>query len=59
MHFQLEQNQTDLWHDVLQRRIEVAERLISKYQSQETREHLRLVALLRMDIARTRKKLWA
>ncbi len=57
MHSRLEQIQTGLWHDVLRHRIEIAEHLISRYRSDRSPEKTRLVMQLRLDIARTRKKL--
>lgn len=59
MHSQLEQVQTGLWHDVLRHRIEIAKQLISRYEVERSPEKLRLVSLLRLDIARTRKELSA
>lgn len=59
MHSHLEQIQTDLWHDVLKHRIEIARQLISRYEADKSPGKLRLVTLLRRDIAKTRKELSA
>ena len=57
MNSHLEQIQTGLWHDVLRRRIVVAEQLISKYQTDRSPEKSHLVTQLRLDIAKTREKI--
>ena len=59
MHTHLEQIQTGLWHDVLRHRIEIANQLISRYEVDRSPEKLRLVTLLRLDIAKTRRELAA
>lgn len=59
MHSRLEQIQRDLWHDVLRHRIEIAKKLIERYEGDRSPEKLRLVTRLKLDIEKTARQLSA
>jgi hypothetical protein len=59
MHSRLEQIQRDLWRDILRHRIEIAKKLIDRYEVDRSPEKLRLVTLLKLDIEKTGRQLSA